>query len=327
VGGGLKAPGRTVPAEEVPNPYCPACGALLQEEPSIRGVDRLHHFRGEFAVAVCRACGSGRTLPPVPNEELYALYPAEYNPYALPATPLVRALATALFQTRYRRALRSGGPFAVLRTIASGRLLDVGSGRGDLGVALRDYGWDVTGLDPSPAACEQARARGVKAVEGTLLDGASLGGEYDAVVFNHSLEHVAEPFDDLVAARPLLRAGGVLVVSLPNFASWQRRRFQSAWFHLDLPRHRSHFTPRGLESLLERTGYDRIQTMTTTSADGLPMSVQYRLLGRRRFEKGLPLYGYMGATLLTVPVTATLDRLSGRRDLLHAIAAKDEPSR
>jgi SAM-dependent methyltransferase len=190
---------------------------------------------------------------------------------------------------------------------------------------LRDYGWDVTGLDPSPAACEHARARGVKAVEGTLLDGSPVSGDYDAVVFNHSLEHVVEPLDDLVAARSLLRTGGVLVVSLPNFGSWQSRRFESTWFHLDLPRHRSHFTPGGLETLLRRTGYDRIRTMTTTSADGLPMSVQYRLLGRRRFEEGLPLYAYTGATLLAVPVTATIDRLSGRRDLLHAIAVNDEP--
>jgi SAM-dependent methyltransferase len=322
VGEGLEAPRRTAPDGGAASADCPACGAPL-EEPSIRGVDRLHHNRGEFAVAACGACGSGRTLPPVATEELFALYPKEYNPYALPATPLVRVLATALFRARYWRALRSG-PFAVLRSTAPGRLLDVGSGRGDLGVALRGYGWDVTGLDPSPAACEHARRRGVRAVEGTLLDEPPVGGDYDAVVFNHSLEHVAEPFDDLEAARSLLRTGGVLVVSLPNFGSWQRRRFESSWFHLDLPRHRSHLTPRGLETLLRRAGYDRIRTMTTTSADGLPMSVQYRLLGRRRFEEGLALYAYTGATLLAVPVTATIDRLSGRRDLLHAIAVNYE---
>jgi SAM-dependent methyltransferase len=233
-------------------------------------------------------------------------------------------LATALFRARYWRALRSG-PFAVLRSTGPGRLLDVGSGRGDLGVALRGYGWDVTGLDPSPAACEHARARGVTAIEGTLLDGASVGGDYDAVVFNHSLEHVVEPFDDLVAARSLLRRGGVFVVSLPNFGSWQRRRFESSWYHLDLPRHRSHFTPRGLEILFARAGCDRVRTLTTTSADGLPMSLQYRVLGRRRFEEGLPLYAYTGATLLAVPITTVVDRLSGRRDLLHGIAFNDEP--
>jgi SAM-dependent methyltransferase len=303
---------------------CPACGAPIEEPASICGVDRLHGIPGEFAVAVCRVCGSGRTLPLVSTEELHALYPADYNAYALPVNPVLRALATALFRVRYRRALR-GGPFAVLRSNAPGRLLDVGSGRGDLGLVLRDYGWDVTGVDPSAEACEQSRRRGVKAVEGTLLDAGSLGADYDAVVFNHSLEHVVEPLQDLEAARSLLQDGGVLVVSVPNFSSWQRRRFEHSWLHLDLPRHRSHFTRRGLERLLRRAGYSRIQTMTSTSADGLPMSVQYRLLGRRRFDKGFALHAFVGATLLAVPVTATIDRLAGERDFLHAIAV-NEPS-
>lgn len=322
MGEALAASKRTTTVGATGPASCPACGAPIENEPSIHGRDRLHHISGEFGVSVCRDCGSGRTRPHIPTEDLHTLYPSEYNPYALPATRVVRALATALFRARYRRALRTG-PLAILRSTAPGRLLDVGSGRGDLGVALRDHGWEVTGLDPSPEACAHARARGVNAVEGTLLDGAP-GGAYDAVVFNHSLEHVVEPLDDLVAARRLLRTGGVLVVSLPNFGSWQRQRFESSWFHLDLPRHRSHFTVRGLEKLLERSGYGGIQTMTTTSADGLPMSLQYRVLGRRRFEEGLHLYAYTGATLLVVPVTATLDRLSGRRDLLHAIAVNAE---
>lgn len=323
MGEGLAARRQTAAGGAAATTSCPACGAAIEGKPSIRGHDRLHHIPGDFSVSICPACGSGRTSPYVRTEDLHTLYPTEYNPYALPASPAVRALATALFRARYRRALRSG-PLAILRSKSPGRLLDVGSGRGDLGVALRDHGWEVSGLDPSPEACSHARTRGVTAVEGTLLDGTSVGSDFDAVVFNHSLEHVVEPLDDLSAARRLLRVGGALVVLLPNFGSWQRRRFGSSWFHLDLPRHRSHFTARGLERLLQRAGFDGIETMTTTSADGLPMSVQYRVLGRRRLEKGLSLYAYTGATLVAVPVTATLDRLSGARDLLHAVAINGE---
>jgi SAM-dependent methyltransferase len=303
---------------------CPACGAPL-EEPSVHSVDRLHGIPGEFDVAVCGACGSGRTLPLVHAEELHAFYPNDYNAYALPANPLLRALATALFRVRYRRALRTG-PLEVLRSKAPGRLLDVGSGRGDLALVLRDYGWEVTGLEPSAEACEQARGRGVETMDGTLLDGTPVGSAYDAVVFNHSLEHVVEPLEDLEAARLLLREGGVIVVSVPNFGSWQGRRFAESWFHLDLPRHRSHFTRGGLERLLKRAGYDGIRTATSTSADGLPMSVQYRMLGRRGFDKGFARYAFFGATLLAVPVTATIDRLAGEGDILHAIAVKEPGS-
>jgi dihydrofolate synthase/folylpolyglutamate synthase len=52
-------------------------------------------------------------------------------------------------------------------------------------------------------------------------------------------------------ARALVRPGGLVLVSVPNFGSWQRRRFGSRWYHLDLPRHRTHFSPAGLKATLE----------------------------------------------------------------------------
>jgi SAM-dependent methyltransferase len=301
---------------------CPACGEPLPESPAIRGGDRLHGIEGDFVVHVCPACGSGRTLPYVPAERLGELYPTAYNAYRLPANPILRALATGLYRWRYWRGLRRP-PLGELATIAPGRLLDVGSGRGDLGVVLGVRGWTVVGLEPSPDACAEARSRGIEAVQGTLATAsAALEGGFDAVVFQHSLEHVAEPIDDLQAARELLRPGGLLLVSLPNFGSWYARRFGADWFHLDLPRHRSHFTARGLETLVRRAGLELSRTTTSTSADGLPMSVQYRRFGERRYRDGFALYAATGVTLASAPLTALADRLAGEGDLLHAVARR-----
>jgi SAM-dependent methyltransferase len=160
-------------------------------------------------------------------------------------------------------------------------------------------------------------------VQGTLATAsAALAGGFDAVVFQHSLEHVAEPIDDLRAARELLRPGGILLVSLPNFGSWYARRFGADWFHLDLPRHRSHFTARGLETLVRRAGLELSRTTTATSADGLPMSLQYRRFGERRYRDGFALYAATGVTLASAPLTALADRLAGEGDLLHAVARR-----
>ena len=46
----------------------------------------------------------------------------------------------------------------------------------------------------------------------------------------------------------------MLLVGVPNLASVQARLGGDRWFHLDLPRHRTHFTPAGLRALLERHG-------------------------------------------------------------------------
>jgi SAM-dependent methyltransferase len=305
-------------------PTCPACGEMLRVEPELRGVDRLHGIPGAFDVVVCPSCGTGRTVPIVPPERLGELDPDDYNAYRLPEHSVGRLLATALFEIRYWKALRTS-PFEALRTRRAGRLLDVGSGRGDLGVVLQREGWDVVGLEPSEAACEEARRRGVRSELGTLETvGSTLEGVFDAVVFNHSLEHVAEPLVSLELAGGHLRAGGIVIVSAPNFASWQRRRFGSFWFHLDLPRHRSHFTPKGLDRVLRRAGLEDPRVRTASTADGLPMSIQYRAFGHRRFTDGPGRYAVVAASLAAAPLSAALDRMAGGGEVVHAIAVKGD---
>ena len=262
----------------------------------------MHGTPGEFEVRVCLSCGSGRTLPHVGSEELGRLYPQSYDSYSLPERGVAHALAVALFRWHYHWTLRRR-PFAALHRLEPGRLLDVGAGRGDLGVVLGGKGWDVTGLEPSAAACEEGRRRGVTMVQGTLGD-AQLEGSYDAVVFQHALEHVVEPRFDVARAFDLLRPGGMLFVAVPNFGSEQARRFGNAWFHLDLPRHRSHFTATGLERLLAGTGFREIELATATTADGLGNSLQYRRWGRRRFRTGPGRYLWAALTLGLQPLTA-----------------------
>jgi SAM-dependent methyltransferase len=301
---------------------CAACGAPLQEHASLRGYDRLHGTPGSFEVAICRECGSGRTLPPVGEDALAAFYPEDYTAHVRPPSRVSGFLATALAHWRYRRALERP-PLGTLRRLPAGRLLDVGSGRGDLGTALSGKGWRVTGVEPSIRASAEARRRGLDVERGTIVDvAARLDPGFDAVVFQHSLEHVTEPLDDLKAANELLREGGLLLLSVPNFDSWQRRRFGSAWLHLDLPRHRTHFSALGLELLVRRADFEVQGVHTSTHLDGLPMSVQYRLLGRRHLDRGMLLYASVTLSLLLVPLGVALNTIFGGGDVLNLVAVK-----
>ena len=278
-------------------------------------------------MSICRACGSGRTLPVVAEEALAAFYPEGYTAHVRPPTRVSGFLADALTRWRYHRALERP-PLAALRSLPPGRALDVGSGRGDLAAALGRKGWRVTGIEPSERACADARSRGLDVERGTIAQVADrLAPGFDAASFQHSLEHVAEPLEDLTIVHGLLREGGLLLVSVPNFDSWQRRRFGSSWLHLDLPRHRSHFTARGLELLVGRAGFGMTSLHTSTHPDGLPMSVQYRLLGRRRLEHGPLLYVSIGLSLGLVPLSLAANALAGGGDVLDLVAVKEAEPR
>jgi release factor glutamine methyltransferase len=67
---------------------------------------------------------------------------------------------------------------------ADQRVLDLGTGSGYVGTRIADeIGADVVASDVSPHACRSARAAGLAAVRGHLLDPFSEGA-FDAVVFN-----------------------------------------------------------------------------------------------------------------------------------------------
>jgi SAM-dependent methyltransferase len=282
--------------------------------------DRLHGTPGSFGVAVCGVCGLGVTLPPVSRGELAAFYPSGYSAYELP-TGAVRLASSAIQRLQHWQALHTA-PLDRLAAIRPGRLLDVGCGRGDLGSWMIDRGWSVTGVEPSPGACETARRRGLDARLGVLADAQLEDGVYDAVVFRQSLEHVLEPAADVGRAHVALRPGGTLLISVPNFGGWQRRRFAGAWYQLDLPRHRVHFGAGSLRGLLARAGFVDVRTSTSSSPVGLPASIQYVLAGRCLFPEGLALRAAAAACALLLPLTYLADRIGGEGDVLHATARK-----
>lgn len=199
-------------------------------------------------------------------------------------------------------------------------MLDVGCGRGDLAAAFARRGWRADGLEPAASAVAAARHQGVDARTGTLdVAPADLCG-YDLVVFNHSLEHVPDPVAALQEARSRLRPGGAVVVAVPDWSSWQRRAFASRWFHLDLPRHLQHFSPRSLISTMSRAGLEPKQPRSTTSLVGLLGSAQYALFGRCVFT-GPRLRPALALASALYPVTLLIGSVLGG-DTLVGVGTK-----
>jgi SAM-dependent methyltransferase len=221
---GGSGPGARSAIPDASQPPCAWCGSPLGEDATARS--------GGLA---CARCGVTTTYPWPSDAELDAAYAGYYRP---PGGRFTGSGDKLLRRLRARLAHRLD------RVAPPGRVLDVGSGDGALLEALRDRGREAVGLERAAAVSPGVEARDVTEVD----------GEWAAVVFWHSLEHLRQPGRALDHAAGLLAPGGVLVVALPNADSLQARVLGSRWLALDPPRHLVHVPARALTRRLRDRG-------------------------------------------------------------------------
>ncbi len=230
-----------------PHP-CPACGSpALVAWLTVPGSDPA--LPGDYELARCASCGTAVTLAPAPPEAHEA---GAYGGGAPRGSKLAAPLLQAFTRRRLGLLARGG--------VASGRLLDVGAGRGRFVAEARRAGWDADGIEPSLRGVEGARAIGVQLQRAGIDDADVAAGSLDAVSLWHVLEHLDEPGPALGRIAGWLRPGGLLIVGVPNLASVQARAGGARWYHLDVPRHRTHFTVTGLHALLRARGFEPVST-------------------------------------------------------------------
>lgn len=303
-----------MPESEAP---CPSCGDRSPRVPLLAGHDRLLGAPGAFSVSSCPGCGLALTVPRISADQFDLYYPETYPNYLVePDRKTARQrLGAHLDDGRFTLSVKTA--FGPLTRRTPGRLLDVGCGRGELGAWFAARGWEVAGIEPSENAARQAAARGLNVHVGTLDDAPFEEESFDAAIFNHALEHIPEPDQALARTRNLLRPGGLVVVSVPNFACWQRRAFRSRWFPLDLPRHLQHFDRRTLARTMRRGGLEPMGVRTSSMMVGLPGSLEYAALGRKR----LPAGWFLRLAYLVYPIVAVTDLVS-EGDCLHLTARR-----
>lgn len=317
---------RTAPAPEVAHiglpvpPRCPGCGGPIGDMTLLRGHDRMLGSAAEFSVVGCRACRLASTLPRLRPDQFAEYYPDDYNAYRpaeAPDSAGIKKAGTLLDRLRLQAIIRFG-PYRPLGRRRPGRMLDVGCSTGDLALTFGREGWSVEGVEPSEAACRYAEAAGLLVHHGTLDDAPWQGPTFDAIVFNHSLEHVPDPAATLRQAASLLREGGMLGVGVPNFGCWQRRLFGNLWYQLDLPRHLQHFDPATLTALMRAAGLRVVECRTSSMRPSILLSLEYAIWGRPRVVGRT----FQLAAWAIAPLLLMLD-LAGAGDCVHVFAVRD----
>ncbi len=233
---------------------CPLCGG--------RSHMTLFVKRG-YPIVRCDECRLVFANPQVDESLVLAEYRADSaRANDLWVDVLLSERQLELDRAKFEEILDELEPFR-----GGGRLLDVGT---SIGLFLRlalDRGWDALGNEFGERARAVAREQFGVDVTDAPLDALDVEPEsFDVVTLNSVLEHVNEPRQMLVQVRALLKAGGALFVIVPNVESLACRVLHERAATFDGRNHLIYFSPATLGRMLEREGFDVVETHTRVAS-------------------------------------------------------------
>jgi SAM-dependent methyltransferase len=234
---------------------CVTCGAAASQPV---------YTKFDLNIVECPGCGLHFVNPRHPRGVVWARYSAEYfaREY-LPAQRALfggqldpRALAKDFGPTLSRLESALGGP---------GRLLDIGAGGGLFVAAAASRGWTAVGLEISDAAVDFGRTvLGVDMRKGTAESIADMDRSidvqrFDAVTMFDVIEHLYDPVAVLRSARAILRPGGMLMITTPNYRALSRFALGADWAVLSPLEHLYYFCARSIRAALAAAGFLSVQ--------------------------------------------------------------------
>ncbi|MUM21702.1 class I SAM-dependent methyltransferase [Mycobacterium sp. CBMA271] len=252
--------------------------------------------REQFGYFSCVQCDTLQILNPLEGEELMRHYPDTYYSHNGSAQP--KAFEWLVTQ-RDRFKLRCGGrifgsimtapvPESIFRVLLGGdvvrmlaqlgiardaRILDVGCGSGALLDRLARVGFSsLVGADPFIASDGESR-EGIPLKKQYLND---VTGEFDLIMFNHSLEHMPDPVATLQVAAGKLAAEGMCLARVPTTSSEAWTTYGTDWVQADAPRHMVIPSRQGMSLAAERAGLRVEQTFDDSTFGQFTGSEAYR---------------------------------------------------
>jgi 2-polyprenyl-3-methyl-5-hydroxy-6-metoxy-1,4-benzoquinol methylase len=220
------------------------------------GSSRLRELKGGYEnnyLCRCRNCGMVFSHRRPTTAELLRHY-AGYD-RTLAVSPLTLA--------RYGQWLDDWQKYR-----QTGALLDVGCGMGHLLEVARDRGWRACGTEFSPEAVQTCQDKDLDVRLGSLAAARFDDATFDVVTWIEVVEHILNPLEDVEQIRRVLRPGGVVYVTTPNFAGLTRLILGPGTPFIEYPEHLSYYTPRTLRALFRRAGFVPLKIETTGFSPG-----------------------------------------------------------
>ncbi len=235
---------------------CPSCGA--------NDYIPLWNSEDGYRYVQCRKCDFVYVTPFVS----YKMWRSYFKHFSKDAELVNRQVIDSRFSEDFLKGDRDRFTYylRLLRKFKSeGSVLDVGCLTGSFLKFSRELGYQPLGVEYRPYAIEAARKHfGIEMIRGFFEEVApgmiQRHQLFDIITFWETLEHMLYPASALKFCNKLLRPGGLVAITVPNFDNLQVKLLKERCFHCiggaGNAGHINMFTPSTLERMLSENGFE-----------------------------------------------------------------------
>ncbi len=211
------------------------------------GLKTLSTYHNAYLVK-CKNCGFVFCNKIPSTEELIA----HYNTY--PRNDTISPITIK----RYGELLETFEPFK-----KTGNILDVGCGNGHFLSEAKKRGWKVFGTEYTDTAMEICRKKDITMFQGKLNPKDFGDLQFDVITSFEVLEHINNPQEEINNFNQLLREGGVVYLTTPNFDSLSRYWLKDKWSIIEYPEHLCYYNSVTLNNLFKNSGFEKSTIQTS----------------------------------------------------------------
>ena len=223
---------------------CPVCSS---KELSAYITTKDYFFtQEEFTLSKCDNCNFVFTNP-IPEEQEKYYETTNYLSHNTSDNGAIGKLYNKLRNINIKRKYK-----LVSSYIATGSILDIGCGTGELLNFFKENNWSVTGVEPNDTARAFTKSNyKIEINEEDKLDQFE-ANSFDVITMWHVLEHVPDLNKRIKQISNLLKKDGTIFIALPNLDSPDSKKYKKYWSALDVPRHLYHFTQNSFTELISK---------------------------------------------------------------------------
>lgn len=259
---------------------CPLCASTKSDLFAYRHDDR-YGYPGEYPLQKCRECGHlflGHHFSAAALKRMYS----EYYPRTEFNLKKFRPYEEA---TGFFAWLQGKNCHAFRHVPRNVRVLDIGCGFGETMGYFTNRNCDAYGIDVDTNLERVRKKFKYNLKVGLFSPKFYKKSFFDYVIMDQVIEHVTDPLATLQGVKTVLKPGGILIMSTPNFAGFGAKFFGERSILWHTPYHLQYWQKEVMQAAAKKAGLIFVRHQTITQSEWLFYQICHAVLYPKKGDK------------------------------------------